>query len=213
MIASFESNFLKNELLLQAYKKAQILVNRHAERPQSLKSPDYVDRDEEITFSDFVPNILSRFYESVNQEPIHDDDFQYFLSNMEMNVQENMHVDSVYYFHFGLLLDNEANLDADDFKEFTERFHQAFQCVTGTSIFKFTDFYQKYIHHQFFNAKPLEQLPYARQCDFTYVMYCDYEYHDLSNFGPMFMGAFAEFARAYSELYNDLESLIHRTGG
>ena len=209
MIVSFQTAYHKNTLLLQAYAKAQKLINYHSENPVNPRQKFFVELSEEMTFIDFVPSIISRFYDSVNREPFPEELIE-IMSPIMDSVQESMYVETPHFFHFGLLLKNKELLETGEFLDFDRRITAMFEELSSVSCTSFMDFYNLYFRHNFYSNDGVDLDLYREELNYTYLFFCDYNMHSVDDYGAGFMKRYAIFARSYAEFYDDLTSLLEK---
>lgn len=213
MIAFYDLVVYRNTLLEQAYTKAQTLVNHYAVRPQPTDFPIEMEFEtDSIDFIDFVPALLTRFYTATNRDYL-EEDTAAFVRTITDNVEESMFIECPRIYHFGLYLDNYGLLTPDERIEFADRIKQMTDAMSGTGFVSFMDFYDNYFKNNFFGSNRFRPESYQERLDYTYLMYADVSNHNSEDFGPIFMGKMAEFARSYAEFYDDLNSIISKREG
>lgn len=208
MILSHGANYFKNTLLYQTYKKAQLKVNTLSENPCKPLPTAFLEMNEEMSFCEYVPNVLGRLCSSTCLDYI-DDEFCKCLENIQNNMNGHFTIEVCGLFHFGLLLDHLNLFSEAEQEDWKLRMFGLFDGF-GTVCMSFHEYYEDYFKYQFFGGDGTRYSQFEKHMKFSYVFVCDFEFHTVDGYGPAFMNEFPKFTERYYKFYKDLIEEIQK---
>ncbi|PFB64324.1 hypothetical protein [Bacillus cereus] len=208
MINHLEAGYYRDTLRYYSYVKTQTHINKFVEYPKDIVEPTYISLGEQMSFCNYIPEVLEGLTSSTCLD-YPNEDFGRCIGNIQGNVQDHCPIEVSGIFHFGLLLDNLHLFTEAEETELKVRIDDMFHNL-GDVCMSFKEFYETYFASQFFGGYSARYTQFEKHMEYTYILWCDFEFHTTEEFGPRFMGAYSKFAEEYYEFYKELVDEIQR---
>lgn len=198
--------YYRDVLRYQSYVKTQNYINAFSETPKGVLNPDSYQYEDHISFCNFTPEAVGRLSHSVCLE-YPNGDFERCIANIEGNAKDKFFVEFGGVFYFGLLIDFAHLFSEQELLDRMVRIKKMFSVFDQTAK-NLYDFYELDFKTQFFGGDSEHFTKHIEKMKLTYIFICDLEMHTLEDFGPSFMGLYADFATEYHSFYRDLVNEI-----
>lgn len=201
----FDTDYIKNQMLLVAYQEAHKRINEIVEKPKRVY--DRISFDDDFTGEDLT-DVLFDVLVSIPLE-IEDSskDYMYLVNDILDSVHQTTYTCMQVVVHFGLLIDYKHLFTREEQRYWENRMIDLFEDFCPSVCRSLEDYVYSWFGE---DEQDISVQEYYMRSNYTFVFSVNPEIHDANSFNTSFWNTLVVFTEEYYRFYEDLIAEIKK---